>query len=150
MDDRFQNVETTLKQVQERQTATDAIVNNLQAQMQNRLPSQPYPNPKENVSAMTLRSGKELKEPRKSREVEPELEVKEVESELDKDSNLTTKEIGKKEREPFKPIPLPSRFRSPTSKVNEANQEILETFRKVEINIPSLMSLNRCLTMLGS
>jgi len=71
-------VETTLKQVQERQTVTNTIVSNLQAQMQNRLSSQPYPNPKENVSAMTLRSGKGLKEPRKSREVEPELEVKEV------------------------------------------------------------------------
>ena len=59
--------------------------------MQNRLPSQSYPNPKENVSAMTLRSGKELKEPRKSREVEPELEVKEAEPELDKDSNLLRK-----------------------------------------------------------
>ena len=71
MDDRFQGMETTLKQVQERQ-ATNTIVSNLQAQLQNRLPSQPYPNPKENVSAMTLRSGKELKEPTKKREVEPE------------------------------------------------------------------------------
>ena len=66
MDDRFQSMEKTLKQARERQTATDIIVSNLQAQMQNRLPSQPYPNPKENVSAITLRSGKELQEPRKS------------------------------------------------------------------------------------
>jgi len=87
---------------------------------------------------MTLRSGKELIEPRKSREVEPELDVKEAKLVLDKDSNLTTKEIGDKKREPFKPIPPfpPSRFRSPTSKVNEGNQEILETFKKV------LMPLN--------
>ena len=41
MDDRFQSMETTLKQVQERQAATDTIVSNLQAQLQNRLPSQP-------------------------------------------------------------------------------------------------------------
>jgi len=54
---------------------------------------------------MTLRSRKELKEPRKSREVEPELEIKEAELELDKDSNLTIKETGEKKREPFKPIP---------------------------------------------
>ena len=111
MDDRFQILETTLKQVQERQTTTDTIVSNLQVQMQNRLPSQLYPNPKENVSAITIRSGKELKEPRKSREVEPELEVKEAEPKLDKDSNLTIKKIGEKKREPFKPIPpFPSRF----------------------------------------
>jgi len=144
MDDRFPNVETTLKQVQERHIATDTIVSNLQSQMQNRLPSQTYLNPKENVSAMTLRSGKELKEPRNSREVEPELEVEEAEPELDKDSNLTIKEIGEKKREPFKPIPtFPSRFWSPTSKVNEANQEILETFRKVEINIPLLDAIKQ-------
>jgi len=144
MDDMFQNMETTLKQVQERQTATDTIVSNLQAQMQNRLPSQPYPNPKENVSAMTLRSRKELKEPRKSRELEPELEVKGAELELDTNFNLTTKTIGEKKREPFKPIsPFPSRFRSPTSKVDKANQEILETFREVEINIPLLDAIKQ-------
>jgi len=87
---------TTLKQVQERKTVTDTIVSNLQAQLQNKLPSQPYPNPEENVSAMTLRSGKELNESRKSRELEPELEVKGAEPELDTDSNRTTKEIGEK------------------------------------------------------
>jgi len=43
MDDRFQILETTFTQVQERQTATDIIVSNLHAQMQNRLPSHPYP-----------------------------------------------------------------------------------------------------------
>ena len=91
--------------------ATNIIVSNLQAQTQNRLPSQPYPNPKENVSAITIRSGKELQEPRKSREVEVELEVKGAEPELNIDSNQTTKEIGEKKREPYKPIPpFPSRF----------------------------------------
>jgi len=71
-------------------------------------------------------------------------EVKGVEPELNKDSNLTTKEIGEKKREPFKPIPpFSSRFWSPTSEVNEANQKILETFRKVEINIPLLDALKQ-------
>ena len=108
--------------------------------MQNRLPSQPYPNPKENVSAITIRSGEELKEPRKSREIEPELEIKGPEPELDTNSNQTTKEIGEKKREPYKPIPpFPSRFRNPTSKVNE----ILETLRKVEINIPLLDAIKQ-------
>jgi len=74
----------------------------LHAQLQNRLPSQPYPNPKGNVSAMTLRSGKELKEPKKSRELEPELKVKGTEPELDTESNQATKEIGEKKREPYK------------------------------------------------
>jgi len=94
MDDRFQILETTLRHVQEKQTTIDIMVSNLQAQMQNRLPSQPYPNPKENVSAITLRSGKELQEPRKSREVELELKVKGAEPELDIDSNQTIRKIG--------------------------------------------------------
>ena len=76
----------------------------------------------------------------KKREVEPELEVKGAEPELDTES----KELGEKKRESYKPIPpFPSRFRSPTSKVNEANQEILETFRKVEINIPLLDAIKQ-------
>ena len=66
--------------------------------LQNRLPSQPHPNPKENVSAITLRRGKELQEARKSRELEPELEGKGVEPESDTDSHQTTKEIGEKKR----------------------------------------------------
>jgi len=65
----------TLKQVQERHTVTDTIVSNLQAQIQHRLPSQPFQNPKQNVSAMTLRSGKELKELRKNRKVKHEIEI---------------------------------------------------------------------------
>jgi len=122
MNDTFQILETTAKQVQERQMTTDIMVSNLHAQIQNRLPYQPYPNPKENVSAITIRSGKELQEPRKSREVELELEVKGAEPELNTDFNQTTKEIGEKKREPYKPIPsFPSRFQNPTSKVNEAN-----------------------------
>ena len=119
--------------------------------MQNRLPSQPYPNTKENVSTITLRSGNGVYEPRTSRELEPELEIKGTEPELGTDSNQTTKEIGKKKREPYKPIPpFPSRFRNPTSKANEANQEILETFRKVKLIYLSLMPLNRCLVVLRS
>jgi len=66
--------------------------------MQNRLPSQPYPNPKDNVSAITFRSGKELKEPKKSRELEPELEIKGAKPELDTNSLQTTKDIGDKKR----------------------------------------------------
>ena len=56
MDNRFQILETTLKQVQGRQTTTDIIVSNLQTQMQNKLPSQPYPNPKGNVSCLLYTS----------------------------------------------------------------------------------------------
>jgi len=57
--------------------------------------------------------------------VEPELEVKGAELELDTESNQTTKELGEKKRESYKPIPpFPSRFRCPASMVSEASQEI--------------------------
>ena len=81
-DTRFQNMEMTLKQVQERQTATDTIVINLHAQMQHKLSSQPFNKSKENESIMTLGSGKEWKELRKSGEVEQEIEVKLHEGEV--------------------------------------------------------------------
>ena len=72
----------------------------LHVQIQHRLPSQPFQNPKENVSAMTLRSGKELKETRKDRGVEHEIEVQELEPNQDQDTLPNGKEVGKDKKEP--------------------------------------------------
>ena len=63
--------------VKEWQTTGDTIVTNLQVQMHHRLASQPFQNPKKNMSAITFRSGKELKEPRKSSKEKQEIEVNE-------------------------------------------------------------------------
>ena len=85
---------------------------------------------------MTLKSGKQLKEPRKNREVEHEMEVNKPEPNQDQDTTSNIKEVGEDDKEPYKPLPpFPNRLRGKTPKVDEANQEILETFRKVEINI---------------
>ena len=47
-------------------------------------------------------------------------------------------------KELYKPLPLfPSRLSGKTAKVDEANQEILETFRKVEINIHLLDAIKQ-------
>lgn len=141
-DTRFNNIEMTLKQVEQRQTAIDNAVSNLQAQMQNKL--QPYQNSKEIVCAMTLISGDNLKEPRKGRQVEEEIKVKEIEPELEKHTTLSAKVIGEKKKEPYKSVPsFPRRLRSSTSKLDEENHEILETFRKVEINIPLLDAIKK-------
>ena len=100
----------TLKQVEEKQTASDTLVSNLQAQIQHRLPSQPFQNPKENVSATSLRSGKVLKEPRKNREIEHEVEVQKPEPNKDQDIPSNGREVGKDEKEPYKQVPpFPSR-----------------------------------------
>ncbi|XP_052483293.1 uncharacterized protein LOC128037416 [Gossypium raimondii] len=60
-DGRFQSLESAAKQLQTRASSTDVNLGNLQAQVNNRLPSQPVANPRDNVSAITLRSGKELR-----------------------------------------------------------------------------------------
>ena len=88
---------------------------------------------------MTFRNEKELKEPRKNREVEHEIEVNRPEFSQDQDTTSNVKEVGEDKKEPYKPLPpFPSRMTVKTPKIDEANQEILETFRKVEINIPLL------------
>jgi len=47
--------------------------------------------------------------------------------------------VGETKRESYKPLPpFPRRLRGIASKVDEANQEILETCRKVKTNIPLL------------
>ncbi|VFQ95093.1 unnamed protein product, partial [Cuscuta campestris] len=78
MDDKFSSFDSTLKQVQEKQTATDVIISNLQAQINQRIPSQPFPNPKENISAVVLRNKKQLPEPKGRDRFESEKEVPKV------------------------------------------------------------------------
>ncbi|XP_040947966.1 uncharacterized protein [Gossypium hirsutum] len=80
-DGRFQALETAIKQLQTRVSSTNVNLGNLQTQVNNRLPSQSVANPRDNVSAVTLRSGKELrpilKKVQNSKE-ESEIEVKSV------------------------------------------------------------------------
>jgi len=93
---------------------------------------------------MTLRNGKELKKSRKNREVKHEIEVNRPKPNQDQDTTSTVKEVFEDKKEPYKPLPpFPSRLRGKTPKVDEANQEILETFRKVEINIPLLDAIKQ-------
>lgn len=58
---RFQALETVVKQLQTRASSADVNLGNFQAQVNNRLPSQSVANPRDNVSVVTLRSGKELR-----------------------------------------------------------------------------------------
>ncbi|PPD79393.1 hypothetical protein GOBAR_DD23678 [Gossypium barbadense] len=80
-DRKFQALESVVKQLQIRASGTDVNLGNLQAQVNNRLPSQPMTNSRDNVIAITLRSGKEfrpiLKKVRCSDE-EDETEVKKI------------------------------------------------------------------------
>ncbi|PPD83087.1 hypothetical protein GOBAR_DD19979 [Gossypium barbadense] len=80
-DGRFQALEIAVKQLQTRVSSTDVNLGNWQAQINNWLPSQSVASPRDNVSAVTLRSGKELrpilKKVQNSKE-ESENEVKRV------------------------------------------------------------------------
>ena len=111
--------------------------------MRHRFPSQPFQNPKGNVSPMTLRNGKELKKLGKSREEEQEIDVNEPEPNKNQDPTSNAKEAGENEKESYKPLlPFSSRLRRTSSRVDKAKQEILKTFRKVEINITLLDAIN--------
>jgi len=120
-------------------------VGKMEAQMNGKLPSQAL-NPKENVSAIMLRSGKELEEKR-SKQIEME-EEEEIETELStkkkhpspsqtETMTNTPKVIPHSMNSNFKTIP-PFPVSSSRSKKKDKGKEILEVFKKVELNIPLL------------
>ncbi|KAH9782757.1 hypothetical protein KPL71_009045 [Citrus sinensis] len=127
----IQNLENQMSQL-----AT--TVSRLESQVLGRLPSQSEVNPKQNVSAVILRSGKELQEPNKK-------VTKHVEDELEKNELMPESQDAQPTRAKPLPIvippPFPSRFEK--SKKEEQEKDILETFRKVEVNIPLLDAIKQ-------
>ena len=119
--------------------------------MNEKLPSQAW-NPIENVSAIMLRSGKELEEKR-SNQIEME-EEEEIETELStkkehhppppqtETSTNTPKVTPHSMNSSFKTIP-PFPVSSSRSKKEGKEKEILEVFRKVELNIPLLDAIKQ-------
>ena len=113
-------------------------VSRLESQVLERLPSQSEVNPKKNVSAVILRSGKELQEPSKK-------VTKYVEDELEKNELIPKFQYAQPTR--AKPLllvippPFPSQFAK--SKKEEQEKDFLETFRKVEVNIPLLDAIKQ-------
>ncbi|XP_031280029.1 uncharacterized protein LOC116138449 [Pistacia vera] len=80
-------------------------ISRLEAQVRGKLPSKTVVNPKENVNAMTLRSGKKVEEPK--------LNIPSVAKEVEIEDGIEKEE----------------------SKNEEKDKEILEMFHKVEVNI---------------
>ncbi|XP_027062791.1 uncharacterized protein [Coffea arabica] len=126
-------------QVQSLQTQVNQIaitLNRLESQIQGKLPSQHELNPK-NVRAMTLRSGKEIQGPDPL--IPKDNDENQIEKELEEEGrdNKNSKVIP----DPLipartNPPPFPSRLEKPRNQDKE--KEVLEIFRKVEINIPLL------------
>ncbi|KAE8681126.1 hypothetical protein F3Y22_tig00111342pilonHSYRG00191 [Hibiscus syriacus] len=104
---------------------------------QGKLRSQTEKNPWENVSSITLRSGKVIAQPvqksvgTESQEKDKELESQEYETTVGVDPQI-------KKRKDLQEVPpsFPSRLVKRDKQAKE--KEILEVFRKVEINIPIL------------
>ncbi|XP_048229087.1 uncharacterized protein LOC125369859 [Ricinus communis] len=104
-------------------------VSKLEAQNSRKLPSQPEINPKENVSAIFLRSGKEIPSGSillKKSEPSKEKEEKEVSSKASRGVKLNPP-LSLSSHTPLPPFP--SRLAKP--KEDEQEKEILDTFRKV-------------------
>ncbi|XP_027083579.1 uncharacterized protein [Coffea arabica] len=116
-------------------------INRLESQVYEKLPSQPELNLK-NVSTMTLRSGKEIQEP--DLMIPKDKDEKKIENELEKENTSTKNQVVLPD--PIIDVktnlpPFPSRLEK-LKKQNKKN-EILEVFRKVEINIPLLDTIKQ-------
>ena len=128
-----QNVSATIQDLQTQIGQLATSVNNMQQQGSGTLPSQPVVNPKGNVSAITLRSGKELdNSPVQSRSVQAKPAQSSADEEIVPDKSVQQQQT---------PLPFPSRVS--TSKRVESDQELLDTFKKVEINIPLLDAIKQ-------
>ncbi|XP_073017773.1 uncharacterized protein [Primulina eburnea] len=131
----IQNLGTQITQI-----ATS--VSKLEAQNSGKLPSQTVANPKENASSMVLRSGKEIDQKNTSptKNTEEKNTNEEIEGESEKEPKVNSK--------PFSSTisnavvsPFPSRLEK--SKKMDYEKEVLETFRKVEINIPLIDAIKQ-------
>ncbi|XP_031253581.1 uncharacterized protein LOC116111551 [Pistacia vera] len=144
----------SIKNLESQVSQLATTLGRLEAHGSRKLPSQPLVNPRENASAITLRSGRQLekthKKPIDEKEVGDELiqgrtkQPKSVESSPTDSSNAkhppkVQSKVPINTYEP--PLPFPSRFA--TSKKEEHEQEILDTFRKVHVNIPLLDVINQ-------
>ncbi|XP_052878214.1 uncharacterized protein LOC128279316 [Gossypium arboreum] len=108
------------------------VVNHLESQ--GKLPSQTEPNPRQNASAITLRSRKVLETvPAKSHGQDKERE-KQI-------SDPTARPESEIQRPVVMPPPFPMRLVK--NKKEKEEKEILETFRKVEVNIHLLDAIKQ-------
>ncbi|XP_043813667.1 uncharacterized protein LOC122723840 [Manihot esculenta] len=128
------------------QQETKSSIQNLENQMsqlatsvsklesQGKLPSQTVPNPKQNVSAIMLRSGKELESASLKKLAQGSKADQKIEAEIEiLEENQPQK--YEKEQSSIQVIrpPFPERFAQ--SKREKEEKEILEIFRKVQVNI---------------
>ena len=128
-------------------------LNNFQSQNSDKLPSQTIVNPM-NVSAINLRSGKQVIIPtpspnlddaqtsskKKNQAVEEGEQSNATDADSSQPSSSTTTHAIPP---PPIPLPFPPRGVAPSKKMEDIDKEILDTFRKVEVNIPLLDAIKQ-------
>ncbi|XP_051113167.1 uncharacterized protein LOC127239181 [Andrographis paniculata] len=101
-------------------------------------PAQAEQNPK-NISAITLRSGKELEGPSPISKGQNEDQIEmEIEKEAELHEKVPSNSVPPTEA---KPAPFPDRLKRP-QKANK-RKAMMEIFKKVELNIPLLEAINQ-------
>ncbi|XP_010248137.1 PREDICTED: uncharacterized protein LOC104591037, partial [Nelumbo nucifera] len=116
-----QEMGTSIRNLENQVSQLATAMSRMESQSSGRLPSQTTTNPKQNASAIMLRSRKELNE--LYQETSKDTTRKETPSQTDSS--------GKPPQSKVITPPFPSRFRK--SKKEEQDKDILETFRKVEV-----------------
>ncbi|XP_031270531.1 uncharacterized protein LOC116128914 [Pistacia vera] len=136
-----QDTRSSIQSLENQMGQMATAISRLEAQVGGKLPSQIVVNPKENVNAVTLRSGKKVEEPKLNiPSVEKEAEIKD---EIEKEKATTKSKVipNPSIQLQSNTLPFPSRFAK--SKKEEKDKEILEMFRKVEVNIPLLDAIKQ-------
>ena len=138
-----QEARTSIQNLDNQMGQMATAISRLEAQSSGKLPSQTVVNPREQASAIILRSGKEIAIPVKVAPTSPEHEKgKEV---------VADKEIPKEDDTPkskfssfpdYKPVP-PFPQALAESRKHEQNSDLYETFRKCEVNIPLLDAIKQ-------
>lgn len=134
--------ETSIQSLETQIGQLATTVNELESQGSGILPSQLVVNRRANVSAIFLRSGKQVA----GLAHQFESESSSGQSREPSSSSDNTKQKNKDD-EVFKSRPLPFPQRLTQSKVDEVelDREIMETFKKVEVNIPLLEAIRQIL-----
>ncbi|XP_027086672.1 uncharacterized protein [Coffea arabica] len=136
-----QDTKAGMKDMEIRMSQMATAINRLESHVYGKLPSQPEANPR-NVSAMTLRSGKEVDGPKvvnsKSKSEE------EIEKEIEEEGRIREEpKVTSIPSIPIKSNIAPFSCRLEKTKRAEKEKEILDVFRKVQVNIPLLDAIKQ-------
>ncbi|XP_062089339.1 uncharacterized protein LOC133795892 [Humulus lupulus] len=138
----LQSTQASLKNLESTMGQIATSLSQSKPQNQGKLHSQPVRNPRESANAITLRSGKTYDPPTIPSTLNNVPLPPNQPSQQDKDETPTITPNPKPTIPTYVTTPLfPSRLRK--TKKDEAEKEILKTFRKVEVSIPLLDAIKQ-------